>query len=312
MSALEKLLSAFDVEVEPFAICDVCKGWRLDLLGQGCVTVHYALRGSGVLRLGDEPDIAFGPETIIVVPRGMSQSIAAPEALHTCSSEQASCFTVADGLRWLQAGEGLHHVVMACGRVRATYGEETGVFDLLERPIVERFPPGHAVQHTFRALLSELSQDRLGSAALAAASMKQCLIFALRRLAERQDAQLPWLSALQDPRLSQAVEAMLAHPERECNVEELAALAGMSRSSFSAHFLRVFGRSPHSFLMASRLRRAAHFLATTDLPVKTIAGKIGYRSRSNFSRAFKTLYGLDPHAYRQAAAQDGETGARVA
>ncbi len=41
-----------------------------------------------------------------------------------------------------------------------------------------------------------------------------------------------------------------------------------------------------------------HFLETTELPVKTIAGKIGYRSRGNLSRAFKAKYGIDPNAYR--------------
>ncbi len=71
------------------------------------------------------------------------------------------------------------------------------------------------------------------------------------------------------------------------------------RSAFSAHFARAFGQSPHGFLTERRLRQAARFLETTELPIKTIAGKIGYRSRSNFSRAFKAMYGIDPLAYRQ-------------
>ncbi len=301
MAALEKLLSAFDVEVDPFAICDVRQGWRLDLAGQGCVTVHFALQGAGLLRLGDGGPVPFEPNTIVLIPRAMTQSIATHGAGRSCTGDETTCVSLSEGLRWLQAGEGAPDIVMACGRVRATYGEGTGVFDLLNRPIVESFPPDHAIQHAFAALLSEMSEQRLGSTALAEALMKQCLILALRRLAERRDARLPWLRALEDPRLSAAIESMMTHPEKEISVEELAALAGMSRSSFSAHFSRVFGRSPHSFLIESRLRRAAHFLQTTDLPVKTIAGKIGYRSRSNFSHAFKTLYGIDPNAYRHSA-----------
>ena len=308
MQALDRLLSALDVEVEPFAICDVRQGWQLELAGQGCVTIHYALQGSGVLRLGAEAAFPFCPETLVIVPRGMAQSIAARRAVRTCPGDETTCVPVADGLEWLQAGVGAPDVIMACGRVRATYGEDLGVFDLLDQPIVESFPAGHPIQHAFRALLNELSQPRLGSTALAEALMKQCLIFALRRLAERKDARLPLLRALEDPRLNQAVEAMLAQPERTRSVEDLAALSGMSRSSFCTHFVRAFGCSPHSFLMASRLRRAAHFLSTTDLPVKTIAGKIGYRSRSNFTRAFKTHYGVDPNAYRHAPGHAPEHG----
>lgn len=306
MTALDKLLSAFDVEVEPFAICDVRQGWRLDLGGQGFVTVHYALRGSGGLRLGAAPLIPFGPDTIIIVPRGMSQSIGAQSAAQSSPGDEAVCVGLPEGLRWLQAGEGAPDIMIACGRVRATYGAGTGVFDLLNEPILETFPAEHPIAPAFRTLLSELSDPRLGSTALAEALMKQCLIFTLRRLAERRDARLPWLRALDDPRLSAAVEMMMSYPERECSVEELATLAGMSRSSFGAHFARAFGRAPHSFLMENRLRQAAHFLATTDLPVKTIAGKIGYRSRSNFSRAFKVMYGIDPNAYRQNIAHHGD------
>ncbi len=113
----------------------------------------------------------------------------------------------------------------------------------------------------------------------------------------------------ENPKLGAAVEAMLSDPGRAHSVEDLAQLAGMSRSAFSAHFTKAFGQSPHGFLTESRLRHAAHFLATTGLPVKTIAGKIGYRSRSNFSRAFKARYGLDPATYRQDAERGEESEA---
>ena len=305
MAAFDKLVSGIDVEVEPFAICDVRAGWRLDIEGQGVVTVHYALRGAGVLSFGDGPEIPFRPETIIIVPRGAAQRIATCGATRTCPAGEAPgeapCVSPAEGLRWLQAGQGPHEVLMACGRVRATCGAGTGVFDLLDAPIVESFAPEHPIRHAFRAMLSELSQVRLGSSALAEALMKQCLILALRRLAERQDARLPWLAALEDRRLSAAVEAMLAHPESDHSVEDLAERAGMSRSTFTARFARAFGRPPHGFLTESRLRRAAHLLETTELPVKAIAARTGYRSRSNFSRAFKALYGIDPNAYRGTA-----------
>jgi AraC-like DNA-binding protein len=50
------------------------------------------------------------------------------------------------------------------------------------------------------------------------------------------------------------------------------------------------------------MQRAAKLLATTDLPVKAVAGRVGYRSRSHFSRAFKARYGVDPAGFRTGAA----------
>ncbi len=197
-------------------------------------------------------------------------------------------------------------IVVACGRIRATYGAETGIFDTLDRPIVETFGAGHPIHHSFQTLLAEFSEPALGTKALAEMLMKQCLIYVLRRLAGRQDPRLPWLSVAENPKLAAAVEAMLSDPARAHSVEDLAALAGMSRSAFSAHFTQAFGQSPHGFLTENRLRQGAHFLKTTELPVKTIAGKIGYKSRSNFSRAFKAKYGVDPQAYRQGEGRGGD------
>ncbi len=56
----------------------------------------------------------------------------------------------------------------------------------------------------------------------------------------------------------------------------------------------------------SRSAFSAHFLATSGLPVKTIAGKIGYRGRGNFSRAVKAGYGVDPAGHRQGAGRGAE------
>jgi len=72
----------------------------------------------------------------------------------------------------------------------------------------------------------------------------------------------------------------------------------MSRSAFVAHFTAVFERTPMDVLKEIRLRRAARLLRTTDLPVKAVAGQVGYASRSYFSRAFKAHFGADPAAYR--------------
>lgn len=308
MAAIEKLLSDFNVQVEPFAICDVRDGWRLRLDRVGFVTVHYALTGTGTLRAGEDRAFAFGPDTIIIVPRGLAQRIETRGATRTCSGDETHCVPLAEGLRWLRAGEGAREIVMACGRVRATCSARTGLFDLLREPIVEPFDARHPIHHAFQALLAELSAPRFASTALAETLMKQCLLFALRRLAERKDARLPWLAALEDPRLAAAVDAMLDRPEEGHNVEGLAELAGMSRSAFCDRFARAFGRPPHAFLSENRLRRAARFLQTTDLPVKTIAARIGYRSRSHFSRAFKALYGVDPNAYRQGGDKEQATG----
>ncbi len=58
------------------------------------------------------------------------------------------------------------------------------------------------------------------------------------------------------------------------------------------------------------MRRGAHLLLSTDLPVKTIAYRVGYSSRSYFSRAFRATMDVDPATYRITARfmENGELG----
>ena len=72
----------------------------------------------------------------------------------------------------------------------------------------------------------------------------------------------------------------------------------MSRSAFAAHFCEAFGQSPMEFLKSVRLARAAQLLIGTDLPVKSVAIRVGYASRSSFTRAFVTCHGMGPTAFR--------------
>lgn len=91
---------------------------------------------------------------------------------------------------------------------------------------------------------------------------------------------------------------MLDRPEDPFTLEQLASIAGMSRASFAEQFKKAFGRTAMGFLKELRLRRAARLLETTDLPVKTIAARVGFSSRSHFSRAFKAVMNAEPTTYR--------------
>ena len=75
----------------------------------------------------------------------------------------------------------------------------------------------------------------------------------------------------------------------------------MSRSVFAARFADTVGRPPIEFLKTLRLDRAAHLLARTDLPVKSIAARAGYSSRNSFTRAFLARYAVGPARFRASA-----------
>jgi AraC-like DNA-binding protein len=81
-------------------------------------------------------------------------------------------------------------------------------------------------------------------------------------------------------------------------VDDLARVAGLSRAHFSREFRRVYGESPHAYLLTRRLERAAALLRTTDNSVADICFSVGLESVGSFTTSFKRLYGVSPTAYR--------------
>lgn len=81
-------------------------------------------------------------------------------------------------------------------------------------------------------------------------------------------------------------------------VADLARAAGLSRAHFSREFRRVFGESPHQYLLTRRLERAAALLRNTDRSVTDICFTVGLSSVGSFTSSFGRVYGTTPVAYR--------------
>lgn len=104
------------------------------------------------------------------------------------------------------------------------------------------------------------------------------------------------LAGLGDPQLARALTAMNAAPGEPFNIERMAALAGMSRSSFAAAFKARVGVSPGDYLTLLRLAHAKQLLLD-GRPLKTVATTVGYGSPTALARAFQRHEGLNPRAW---------------
>ncbi|MFO1160465.1 MAG: GlxA family transcriptional regulator [Reyranellaceae bacterium] len=94
------------------------------------------------------------------------------------------------------------------------------------------------------------------------------------------------------------IEWMQAHLDRKLDVPELAARAGLSERSFYRKFTEATGKTPAHFVESLRLE-AARTLLAGDLPLKTIAGKVGLSSPSRLGQAFERRFGIAPSLFRQ-------------
>jgi AraC-like DNA-binding protein len=84
----------------------------------------------------------------------------------------------------------------------------------------------------------------------------------------------------------------------QIDVNDMARAAGLSRAHFSREFRRVFGASPHAYLLTRRLERAAALLRNTDRSVAEVCFSVGLHSVGSFTTSFTRTYGLSPTAYR--------------
>lgn len=297
MMLLDQLLGELDIRVNTFAVCEVRPGSCLVLQDDETTTIHYVLSGNGIAQPTNGPTISLTAQTVVIAPPGTCL-VVSPGWQRQMTIPQPECRPLQGGWDWVTVGVGDGGLVLVCGALTATHRHVMGLFDHLRAPLVENVSGDVAFRDPFLRLLDELSVRRPGSRTLADLLMKECLVALLRRICKSGECREPWLAALENPHLSKAISAMLDRPENSFTLEQLAGLAGMSRAKFAERFKEAFGRTAMAFLKELRLSRAARLLETTDLPVKSVAARVGFSSRSHFSRAFKAAMHLEPAAYR--------------
>lgn len=161
-----------------------------------------------------------------------------------------------------------------------------------------------ALQALLQLYREEARAPALGQRALADGLARMALVQALRA----QEAPAGWLQALRDPKIGAALRLLHAEPARRWTVQELAAEVAMSRSALALRFRQLVGCAPLQYLQQWRMRLARRALLSEELPVSTLAWRLGYASESAFSAAFRKTTGHAPGGYRDAmAAADVES-----
>ena len=78
-------------------------------------------------------------------------------------------------------------------------------------------------------------------------------------------------------------------------LEQLAAVAGLSVSSFKRVFKEVAGIPPHTYILRKRIDHAQNLLRTGAGTVTEIAFECGFPSSQYFATAFKRITGMTPN-----------------
>ena len=113
-------------------------------------------------------------------------------------------------------------------------------------------------------------------------------------------AELQHLTAYESHGMIDQVRAFIrAHMNQPLTVDDLAAVAGISKSYFVGRYRELTGRTPMEDVRIMRLEEARRLILTTKLPLHEIAPRIGIANEYHLSRLLKSVLSVSVRDLRQ-------------
>ncbi|MDQ1518357.1 MAG: hypothetical protein QOE80_4187 [Actinomycetota bacterium] len=164
---------------------------------------------------------------------------------------------------------------------------------------VDTTPAGIAVSDASPALLDAIGRllallDAPDDAAALAAGVEREVLWRLITGPQGATVRQIGLADSRLAHLARAIRWIRGHYDETLRVEELAARATMSVSSFHRHFRAVTSMTPIQFQKQIRLHEARARLLAEPGDVAGVGFAVGYDSPSQFSREYRRMFGRPP------------------
>lgn len=101
-----------------------------------------------------------------------------------------------------------------------------------------------------------------------------------------------------DNKLEKTLDYMERHWHEKMEMEHLAKLSNCSLRNFERVFLKITGRSPASYIIDLKLRRAKNLLKNSRLSISEIAAETGFGTGAYLARQFKKNFSMTAKEYR--------------
>lgn len=266
---------------------------------------HMVVRGSCWVGVEEQERVLLEPGDLVLIPHGAGHVLADDRTAPARTLDEVvevSGFTGSGALVYGGEDESSAPAKLVCGHFEFDERFHHPLLNQLPDMMVIRWADRResgSLESVFAFIADEALAGRPGSEAVVRRLSEVLFVQAVRSWAEEADV-TGILSALRDPRLAPALEAIHADPAERWTLDRLAKRASLGRSSFAARFREAMGTTPHGYLTLWRMQTARRLLADSTLSLERIAIQTGYDSAASFSRAFKKDLGTSPGAYRKA------------
>ena len=268
---------------------------------ENCMMFHLVIDGTATVKVQqDSFELTAGD--FILLPKGDGHTLFSDLSTAATKLEDLPIEVISERFERLEFGGGGQQTTMICGAITFTHPLTLRLLGILPNEILIK--KDNSLSKIISSLTDILSEEVLntdaGTSGVISRLADLLVITALRQYIEKQkDNQINWIGALEDTRISKAIQLVHESPSKHWSLEELATQVGMSRTSFSVEFKRLVGNSPMEYLTEWRMSLAYGDFQNSKASILTIALDYGYQSESAFSRAFKKVTGLSPGEVRK-------------
>ena len=128
---------------------------------------------------------------------------------------------------------------------------------------------------------------------------KQLIVYIRREGGQSQYSPYLAIGPKEETLVAKLLRYVTDHIEAQLSIEQLADAVAVSRRTFSRRFAKEAQMTPSAFVEQVRVDFARKLLEETDLPLKTVAFRCGFRNANHMRVIFTRRLDTTPRAYRQ-------------
>lgn len=282
---LSVLLTNLNLTAEVYVNGDFCGTWAVDTAGSKRIPFHLISSGEAWLHFEGQEAQSLNAQDLVIFPHDSHHVIS--NSKQKPKDELINAPLQAEG----------EVTSMTCGFFEFRNPALFPLLDALPNVIVlapEQKQSYDKLAGLIALMQLELKQSRAGFYTTIDHIAFLMFVEVLRLQMENQTIGQGLLTALFDPKLGKALNAIHQQPENNWTLETLAQEALMSRSTFADKFNKVLGQTPMKYLSLWRMSQARKWLQTTQMSVAQIADKTGYATEAAFRKAYKNIMGEPP------------------
>jgi len=249
--------------------------------------VGYCYSGGGVVFLGEEAP-EYKPGTISLIPSNFPHGVHSAEC-SVCSWE----FLYLDFAGFLEK----------C-YPEDKYRRTQILQQITQFPILIHSEDYPSLSGVVRAIFEENRQQKVLNLEAVCGYM-YVMIQELIRLYEDMNAEHN-KEVLHVEKIRPALVHIELHYDEEIKIKNLAEICNISEAYFRRLFVNCMKVSPLEYINTVRIQKACELLKKQDIPMTTLAWKVGYSSVSTFERNFKRIVGDSPKQWRLKSKKDKE------